>query len=177
MQSVVRLRQDDFYIDEGTKGKVLCNGIKGISLVMFWSPGCNICTGLEPKFKRLPQIIAGCKFCLLNINENPNVISMARQTIAPIEFVPYIVLYANGRPFLQYDDTATLEKLVSFVQYSLKLLESKKSFIDKGSKIESDIPQYSIAKPYMDFKCDEAGFCYLNYQSAYKADKSGKNQQ
>jgi hypothetical protein len=167
MQSIISLRQDDFEPQTGTKGAILCNRIKGLSLCMFYSPMCKISEALLPKFKHLPQIINGCKFCVLNINENQGIISLSRQTIAPIEFVPYIIFYVNGRPFLQYDDDATMERLLAFVQYSMKLVESKKSFVDKGAKIESDIPKYSIAKPYAEFKCSDEGFCYLSYSDAY----------
>jgi thiol-disulfide isomerase/thioredoxin len=167
MNSILRLRQDDFEVNSGTKGPVLCNGIKGLALVMFYSPMCEICKILLPQFKHLPQIINGCKFCILNINENKGILALSQQTIAPIEVVPYIVLYINGRPFLQYDDDATLERLVLFTQYSMKLVDSKKSFIEKGVKVDSEIPKYSIAKPYAEFKC-EGDFCYLTYESAYK---------
>ena len=172
MNSILRLRTDDFTVSTGTKGPILCNGIKGLSLVMFYSPLCKICEDLLPKFKHLPQIINGCKFCILSINENQGIISLSRQTISPIEFVPYIIFYVNGRPFLQYDDDATLEKLVGFLQYSMKLVETKKSFIDKGARVDSEIPKYSIAKPYCEFKCDQAGFCYLTYSDAYKGAKA-----
>ena len=141
---------------------------------MFYSPRCQICVNLEPLFRRLPQFVSNCKFCVLNINENQNVIAMSRQTIAPIEFVPYIVFYVNGRPFLQYDDESNIDKLINFVQYAMKLIESKKTFIEKGAKVESDIPAYSIAKPYFNFTCDDNNFCYLTHSEAYG---KGKTQQ
>lgn len=164
---VIRLRTDDFNVAPGTKGPILCTSMKGLVIVLFWSPGCEICKILEPRFRYLPQIINGCTFCTLNINENQGIIALSRETIAPIDFVPYIVAYVNGKPFLRYDDETSFEKLVPFIQYVMKLVESKKSFIDKGAKVESDIPPYSIAKGYHDFKCDEAGFCYLTYSEAY----------
>lgn len=173
MQALIRLRQDDFDVKQGTKGSILCVGIKGMALTMFWSPGCEICKGLLPIFQQLPQIVNGVKFCLLNINENQQVLRMAKQTIAPIEFVPYIVMYVNGKPFLQFDDEPTGDKLVQFIQYTMGLVETKKNFIEKGGKVESDIPAYSIAKPYLEFKCDDDR-CYLAYKLAYPGSKNGE---
>jgi hypothetical protein len=167
MQSIINLREDDFTLDNGSKGKVMITGIKGVSLVMFFSLACPISAQLLPEFKRLPQIVNGCKFCILNVNQNQGIVRMSQATIAPIEVVPYLVLYVNGRPFLQYDDEPTLYKIVSFLQYSLRLIDSKKSFVDKGAKVESDIPKYSIAAPYLDFKCNADGFCYLSQKQAY----------
>jgi hypothetical protein len=178
MNSIIRLQSSDMYLDQGTKGPILCNGIKGLSLVMFYSSiRCKISEALFPRFKYLPQMINGCKFCVLNIIDHPDVIGMSEQTIAPIRAVPYIVFYVNGKPFLQYDDEPTLEKLANFVTYSMKLLESKKSFIDKGAKIESDIPGYCTNKPYLDFKCDsETNFCYLTYSDAYGKPRQANTQ-
>lgn len=171
MNSIIRLQTEDFHVDAGTKGPILCTGIKGMTLVMFFSPLCDICKDLFPKFQRLPQVITGCNFCTLNINENRQIIAMSKQTISPIQYVPHIVFFVNSRPFLQYDDDTTLEKLMNFVTYAMKLVESKKSFIDRGVKIESDIPKYSIAKPYHELKC-EGDFCYLTFQDAYKGAKA-----
>lgn len=180
MQSLHYLTTDDFYIDQGSKGDyVLCNNIKGISLVMFHAnPGrCDYCEELMPHFRRLPQIINGTKFCLLNVNQNRGVVEMSKRTKGPIKFVPYIALYVNGRPFLQYDDENTLEKLIEFVQYAMKLIQNKKTFIDKGGKIESDIPAFTIGIPY-NVACDEdKGICFLTYDEAYKKGPQGQQQQ
>ena len=167
MNNIIRLRTEDFTIEQGSRGAILGTQIKGLSVAMFWSPGCRICAQLEPQFRQLPQLFKNVKFLLLNINENKNIIELSKQTIAPIEFVPYIVFYVNGRPFLQYDDELVFEKLISFIRYTIKLVETKKSFVDKGVKIESDIPKYTIAKPYAEFKCNDEGFCYLTYGDAY----------
>jgi thiol-disulfide isomerase/thioredoxin len=167
MNPIIKLRTEDFSIEQGSRGAVLATHIKGLSLAMFWSPGCPICVQLEPRYRTLPQMFKNIKFLMLNINENKNIIELSRQTIAPIEFVPYIVFYVNGRPFLQYDDELNFDKLVNFVRYSVKLVETKKTFVDKGAKIESDIPKYTIAKPYAEFKCNDEGFCYLTYSDAY----------
>ena len=167
MNSIIRLRTEDLSIEQGTRGAVLANHIKGLSIAMFWSPGCKISVALEPHFRRLPQIFNNVKCLMLNINDNKNVIELSRQTIAPIDFVPYIVFYVNGRPFLQYDDEPNFEKLANFIRYAVKLVETKKQFIDKGAKVESDIPKYTIAKPYAEFKCNDEGFCYLTYGDAY----------
>jgi thiol-disulfide isomerase/thioredoxin len=167
MQSIISLRTDDFQLDHGTKGLVMCTGIKGVSLVMFYSMSCPICVQLLPDYKRLPQLINGCRFCVVNVNQNADIIEMSNQTIAPIEVVPYLILFINGRPFLQFDDEPVLHRLVSFLQYSLRLIDTKRSFVNRGARVESDIPKYSIAAPYLDFKCSQDGFCYLTADKAY----------
>ena len=99
MNSIIKLQTADFQVDSGTKGPILCTGIKGMTLIMFYSPNCEICKDLLPKFHRLPQAITGCNFCTLNINENRQIVAMSNQTISPIQFVPHILFYVSGRPF------------------------------------------------------------------------------
>lgn len=175
MSSILKLTVSDFTLVHETKGPVLTLNIKGVVLVLFWSPGCSICKELIPNFQHLPQVMRSIKFCALNINQNQQILTMAKQTSSPIEYVPYIVLYVNGKPFLQFDDNPTLEKLIAFVQYATKLIESKKQFIDKGAKIESDVQKYTFGVPYHDLKCDDT-VCYLSSatSSNVSAFKSGE---
>ena len=177
MNSIINLRSDDFELQENKGSYTLSCSIKGLSLVLFWSPMCNICKELLPSFNRLPQVINGVLFCTLNINNNQQIIQMSQKTIAPIEYVPYIVFYVNGTPLLRYDDEISLERIIQFCQYSMKLVENKKMFIDKGAKVDSGgaVPKYSLGIPYMDFKCNESGFCYLSEKQAYGGVKQGQN--
>jgi hypothetical protein len=41
------------------------------------------------------------------------------------------------------------------------LVESKKQFISKGAKMESDVPKFSIGVPYQ-VTCDANNICYLS---------------
>jgi hypothetical protein len=172
MQGLLNLREDDFSLQNGSKGAVMCTGIAGLSLVMVWSPNSPGSVMLLPQYKQLPQIIPSCKFCVINLNENLRIIEMASKTVAPITDVPHIILYQDGRPCLQYDDDLTGEKLRDFVLYGKKLMESKKSFVNKGVKSEASIPGFSIASPYLEFSCKPDGFCYLQYDDAYKGKDS-----
>jgi hypothetical protein len=36
------------------------------------------------EFKQLPQSIMGCRFVMLNINQNPEIVEKSKQTISPI---------------------------------------------------------------------------------------------
>lgn len=166
MNSIIRLVSADFTVSQGSKGLILTTGIKGIALILFWSPNCkNICVPLIQTFQKLPQLFGSVKFCALNINENQPVLAMAQKTIAPIDYVPHIVLYVNSKPFLLFDDEPTIKKLADFVQYTLKLIESKKRYIDKGVNIESDMPRVSTGNAYLDLVCDD-NVCYLTSHNA-----------
>jgi hypothetical protein len=124
---------------------------------------------MEP-FRQLPFKIGGAKFGLCNIMQNQELIKMANKTIAPIVGVPYMVLYVNTRPFLQFDDDdKSLENMAQFMNAMISRLNTQKKFIEgKGMKIESEIPKYTTGIPF-NIVCDEEkGMCYLNYEDAYK---------
>lgn len=174
MNNLIYPRSQDFFVDEGTKGKVLCNNTKGLCLILFHADAsqCAHCEEAIPEFKKLPFRMAGVKFGLCNVNKNREVLQLAEQTIAPITYVPFIILYVNGRPTMRYDGERTLQKMLDFLNDVLNRLQSNKAFYEnKNIKMESDIPAYTIAIP-ANIVCDkERGVCYLEYNDAYKKGK------
>ncbi len=186
MNSIIHLTAKDFSIQKNSKDEnVLCNNIKGIALLVYHSGNgsCKFCDELLPQYKKLPEILNSCKFATMDITASAThkeIIVKSKQTITPIKYVPDIVLTIDGRPFIQYDDEFTLEKLIEFVNYALKMINSKKSFsapADTTKKaVSSEIPPYSIGIPY---ECLKGGTCMV-YEEAYgKAntleDKSANN--
>jgi glutaredoxin len=60
-----------------------------------------------------------CKFGVINIDEHSEAAEMASQTKTPINYVPYVVIYAQGRPYMSYGgkiDSIELVKLITYVQ-------------------------------------------------------------
>jgi hypothetical protein len=171
MNNLLHLETDDFYLSDGAKGKILCLSVQGICLVLFHAnpERCLHCEEAIPEFKKVSRMFSGCKFGLANLNKFPEIIRMSKLTISPLEYVPYMILYVNGRPFLRYEGERTAQDLSEFLQEVMVRLESKKQFIEsKNYKVESEIPAYSIAIPF-NMVCDEdKGVCYLTYGEIYK---------
>jgi len=167
MNSLLFLSEQDFSIQQGKKGNVMCNNLPGVSLVLFYSKKCPHCNDIFPIFKNLPQIIPGCQFALLNISTNVNVARMSQKTIAPITHVPFIILYVNGRPFLKYNGEKSLRAVVGFVNEVLARIQSKKNF-SSNTRVEhdDDIPEYSVGIPF-NMVC-EGEQCYLTFNEAYR---------
>jgi len=179
MNNLYHLTGEDFFLDHSNDGKrVLCIDAKGLVLVCFHvnADRCAHCEDTIPEFKRLPQRIGGCKFALANLSMNPDIIKMSKMSKAPIEHVPFIILYVNGRPFLRYEGERTTQDMMEFIQEVVQKLQSKQQFIEqKNFKVESDIPAYTIGTPYNVVCDEEKGVCYLDYNSAYQV-KEGQPQ-
>tara|TARA_B110000285_G_scaffold235072_1_gene314549 strand:- start:1665 stop:2288 length:624 start_codon:yes stop_codon:yes gene_type:complete len=176
MSGLLFLTADDFTVENGTKGKILCNPIPSFSLVLFYSNQCNHCKTLVPIFKKLPGTIGGCQFGLLNVGTNMKVVQKSKETVTEIQYVPLIILYINGKPFMRYAGKYNQAEIVQFVVSMSKRVQTKEAFVNKNNDTlkpdpavtedpRGGIPEFSIGKP---LKGDgRFNVCYLDFQNAY----------
>jgi len=172
MSGLLFLQSDDFFVDQGQKGRILCTNIRGLSLILFYSTECGFCQKFIPMFKTMPGRINGCQFGMINVSKNKDVVFMSRDTVAPIKYVPYIILYVNGKPFVRYDGPHDEREIVKFVIDVASKLNNREKFAgnnttSSGGEIKDTgkgIPAYTIGVPL----CGEDGVCYLNFDDAYK---------
>ena len=170
MSGLLFLTSDDFSVQNGTKGKILCNPIPGFSLVLFYSTHCKHCRILIPIFKRLPGTIGGCHFGMLNVGTNKKTIQDSKQTVTKLEYVPLIILYVNGKPFMRYAGKYDKDDITKFVVSMSKRVQNKQTFSGKKDpNIKEDprggIPAFSIGKPLHGDGRKEVS--YLEFEKAY----------
>jgi len=163
MSGLLFFSSDDFNISKGNKGDILCHSVPGFSLVLFYSKQCEHCQALIPIFKNLPGTVGGCQFGMLNVSINKKCVMMSNSTITPIQYVPYIVLYVNGRPFMKYNGPHNAQEIINFIVEVSKKVQSKQSFNSDAVKEDPKgaIPEYCIAHP----KSNKV--CYLEFDEAY----------
>jgi len=166
--SLLFLNTDNFSISKGERGSLLCNDIEGFSLILFYSTQCQYCHQVIPIFKQLPRYIQGCKFGMINVSKNNKLIEMAKDTIAPLEYVPYIILYTNRKPFMRYEEKLDIESIKQFILDVQKNLKHKEQFTQKKKSkiVKASIPGYTIGNPVSGPTKKKR--CYLNFDSAYK---------
>jgi len=169
MNSLIFLSDQDFSLQQGKKGRILCNNLPGVSLVLFFSKQCEHCGTVFPIFAALPHRIPGCQFAILNISMFPGVAQKAQQTIAPITHVPFIILYVNGKPFMKYNGKKTYEDISNFVGEVLSRIQSKRNF-SSNSKVEvegDELQEYAGGSIPFNIICENEN-CYLSFKDAYK---------
>ena len=178
MSGLLFLTSDDFHIQKGPKGPILCNSIQGFSLILFYSTQCEYCQTLIPIFKQLPGAVGGCQFGMINVSHNKKCVMMSRNTIAPIKEVPYIILYVNGKPYMRYKGPQDAKEIGRFIVEVAKKVQSNQSnqSFDKNVKqnSKSGIPDYTIGHP---LKGADDRVCYLEFDDAYGDDKQNNRQQ
>ena len=171
MSGLLFLSSDDFRVITGVKGNIMCTNIRGISLILFYSSNCKYCKSLIPLFKGMPGKISGCQFGMINVDQNKNCVIMSRDTIAPIEFVPYILLFIDGKPYMRYEGPYDQKEIVGFI------IEVSKNFTKRNKNQQHNqqhnqqpkrksgtIPAYCTGIPI----CGEDNVCYLDFGKAYE---------
>lgn len=139
MSGILFLGGDDFCVRAGEKGNMLClTGWKGLTLVMFYSKECQFCHKLINKFKQLPTIVNGCKFAMCCINRHFDIVEKSKNTIAPIEFVPDVILYVDGAPYIRYDGPHEVADIRSFI---FNVYERLQKTCFSGQQQQSPPPQ------------------------------------
>ena len=164
------LNETDFAIKETQKGKSICVGLDGYSLVLFYSTKCQHCQTLIPIFKKLPQRVGGCTFAMVNVSQNKGLIAKSATTRSPIKYVPLLILHIDGEPYMRYDGPHKIEEIKRFViEIAQKVSKSKQPQSNNqtamSEQVKKDIPAYTIGRPKNAGEINEV--CYLGFDSAY----------
>lgn len=199
MNGILFLNTQDFTIRNGEKGKLLCLQYEsnGLTLVLFYSKECKFCDNLINKFKQLPSAIHGCQFAMVNVNRNMDLVEQSKSTIVPLEFVPDVILFVNGLPYMRYDGAHEISAIRDFILHIYKTLE--KTMFSPQQQAPSQQQQFgppnhylqqhqNVNTPHLNKNASSTenavipaytvgkpligdkkrdGVCYLNFKSAY----------
>tara|TARA_Y100000389_G_scaffold167199_1_gene172280 strand:- start:110 stop:628 length:519 start_codon:yes stop_codon:yes gene_type:complete len=170
MSGLLFLTANDFkVITDNKQTNILINNINGFSLILFYSTQCTYCKTILPIMKRLPGTINGCQFGMINVGRNKDVIRMSQNSITPLTYVPYVILYYNKKPYMRYDGPHDINQIQNFVY---EVANSIKRQLETNNIQEVDnqeqtctIPDYCIARPKKDGVKEK--ICYINFSEAY----------
>ena len=106
--------------------------------------------------------------CMINVSKNKEIVKLSKETIAPITYVPYVILYHNGKPYMRYDGPCDLKSIQDFIVEVANSIQSRQSFTNDNKKEdlskEKFIPAYTVGVPKPGGRDD---VCYLEYDDAY----------
>jgi len=164
------LQTQDFYIDNGKKGKVLCCTQKDITFVFFHldKEQCENCDAMIPEFMKLPHLVPQINYALVDLSKYPEIAKKTAVTIAPITYVPYLIVFVNNRPFLRYDGGKSSTEMAQFLRELLanipkEYLQNMNSN-SKSATFDSEVPVYPAGGIPYNVVCDKnSGVCYLSF--------------
>lgn len=182
MNNQIYLTADDFHIENGNKGKLLCiSEIPGLCFVMYHADvgKCTYCDETMPHFKAAARMVPSCKFGFCNLSRNPAIIKLGASTITPFEAVPTLMVYFNGRPLARYEGERSSTDLAEFIQEMIMRLQAKKNFIENknfkmATEDDSIIP--GVGRAYNVVCDEEKGVCYLKASEVYGDKPMGRRQ-
>ena len=172
---ILFLSSEDFYTKtDNSNNLLLCNRINQFSFVLFYSHKCRHSNSVLPIIRSLPGSINGCQFGIINASQHKDIINLSTPTITPLRYVPYMILYYNGTPYMRYDGPHDLENIKSFiVEVAASIQRQVNTAMTSGNENinnnEDDfyeIPEYCIAIPRKGDQ-EEQRICYLNFSQAY----------
>ena len=89
---------------------------------------------------------------------------MSQNTIAPIKYVPYIILYIQGKPFMRYNGPHDGGEIRRFVIEVANKVQGKQKFTKETVKDDGKgIPEFTTGHPL----CGDDKRCYLEFKEAY----------
>jgi len=173
MSGLLYLTSDEFFLQKNENNNIiLSHRVQGFCLVLFYSTKCEYCPGLLNIFKRLPGTVNGCQFGIVNISTNKACVEMSQQSNSPIKYVPFIVLYINGNPYMIYKGSNDSKSITNFILDVANKLQNKQQFSkDTIKKEDNSIPAYCIGHPVSGFD----NRCYLEFIDAYNKESKSKN--
>jgi len=173
------LSAEDFHLEKSKLNDsiLMCNGFKGLSLVLFYGKECPHCQKLIPIFKKLAGRVNGLFVAMSLVNID--IVKLSRNSATIIEYVPLIILYLNGVPYMKYDSEASEDAILSFIMDINKRLQIKEKmykYPQQNQQLQilqqntnkrhknSVIPVYSLGVP---IKEDDISYFEFNERDGY----------
>jgi glutaredoxin len=162
------LTPNDFEIKNGN---LICK-MNGFVFAFFISRECSFCEDVKPAFNRLTQIIDGCQFAYIDVDQNQQqIVRMSYQTNNKITYVPLLLLFINGQNVGQYfpdeeNPENNLQKMTTFIlSHTPQQSQSQSQSQPQQHQQSTDIPPYSIGIPG---NMATRKVCYVHFDNAYK---------
>jgi len=142
------LTPNDFAIQNGELVKL---NDQGYSFVFFLTNDCVYCADVKPAFNYLSKMIRGVNFAYMDVNQNNNKLpNMSLRTTSPIEYVPLLLLFANGRKIAQFfqDEVKPENNIQKMQQFIINNTRPQSTQQPQSTTSQpSNIPPYTIGIP------------------------------
>jgi len=174
MSSIITLSTDDFAVQSGKKGNLLCIlEMPGLVFALFHHPTCDKCPAVKRIFREIAtrsKVSGSVQFASIEVTQS--LAEKSKQTILPITYVPLLILYVGGRPFMKYNGAKDGREIEEFLLSVSSKLNVKTNF-GKGSKKQLEDPGEipSVERnpdgslPF-NLYCEGAN-CYLTFDEMY----------
>lgn len=137
---LIELHSDSFRKLKGTKGYVLgIPNANNLTLVMFYSTQCEYCDQAIPELARLSRHLREnnlpIQVAICDVGKNRSVIKEASDTVDPIKYVPYTVIYLKDRPYVRYNGNKVAEEMFKYLIEVMRRIDTRQQFVKTDSRL------------------------------------------
>lgn len=178
--NLIFLSKDDFHLAQGKTGELLYLDVPNLCFTLFFHEQCSHCSDFLGVFSKLQPKIPFCRFALINFatDDNRDVYEMSKQTICPIKYVPFLVLYIHNKPTMVYEGERNAQEITKFLTEVYKRYQSLTNSGNGGSggivaKSTENIYKNGII-PYNILICDKDS-CFIGPSNKSNSGISANN--
>jgi thiol-disulfide isomerase/thioredoxin len=171
---LIELNADAFRKLKGSKGYVLgIPNAENLTLLMFYSTQCEYCDQAMPELARLSRHLREnnlpIQVAVCDVGKNRAVIREAADTVDPIKYVPYTVIYLKDKPYVRYNGNKVAEEMFKYLIEVMRRIDTRQQFVRADSRQQEDEekdeePQSGLGVPYN--MVTEQSVCYLTNEEA-----------
>lgn len=167
-----------------TDGTVSIN-IQGFSIILFYSRSCPHCNTMEGFFEKIDRHVNGITTGKVLLDENKDIIPVLAKSNIELTYVPFVVFFAHGSPYMIYSGPNDLKSLTDFIVEVANTHRSENSEQSSMNSFDNN-PQRSVDQSHNsssalgckidDKKCQdetleqkkkEMSACYTTMENAY----------
>jgi hypothetical protein len=172
---LIELTSESFKKMKGNRGHVLgIPNAQNLTLVMFHSPQCEYCDQAMPELAKLYRYLREnnlpINVAICDVSKNKKVIQEAADTVDPIKYVPYMIIYLRERPHLRYNGKKIAEEMLNYLIEVMKRIDTRQQFVAPARvQQQEDQEEQQEASPTgipYNVVC-EGDVCYLTQTEIY----------
>lgn len=173
---LIELNADSFRKLKGTKGYVLgIPNANNLTLLMFYSTQCEYCDQAMPELSRLSRHLREnnlpIQVAICDVGKHRSVIKEASETVDPIKYVPYMVIYLKDRPYVRYNGNKVAEEMFKYLIEVMRRVDTRQQFVRSDVRTQEDQEEKEepesasgLGVPYN--MITEQSVCYLTNEEA-----------
>jgi thiol-disulfide isomerase/thioredoxin len=103
----------------GQQKRVMVLQVPGVVLVMFKTRECPSCKSFEPTFVQLSNNDNRVVYAVADLTANRNIGMMSMNSTTPLQKVPMLIIYNEGRPYAKFNGKRDIPSLKAFISKAL----------------------------------------------------------